>query len=232
MNEFIPMLKPPKENDECFYSKLNVFYPKYGLPNCTAHVEGRWLKLYSRRTGCLHNAGGWVEEAKKLGLEISSVPRLGAIAVWKNPGTKDSGHVAVVEKIEKNGDILTSNSGYTRKQSEYKSMLFYTAVYEANKGYNWTSSKTGKKYELQGFILPPTDLTEKPKKAKVKYFCPLRSGAGHNNQVVCTVRQNTTFALDGQYDIIRNVKWVHGTYTTQNGKVPVTYSGWIEATNI
>ena len=226
----------PKKSNEFYYSNKNVFVEsKYGMPNCTCYALGRYAELTGVFLPIIKgkargNAEDWYDVIRTNGkFEVSDKPRLGAVVCWKCGeilnGKDGAGHVAVVEKIENNGDIVCSNSAYNGTN-------WYEQTFKASQNYAWTSSKTGKKYELQGFILPPVDLIEKPRTAKVKYFCPLRSGAGHNNQVVCTVRQNTTFALDGQYDIIRNVKWVHGTYTAQNNKAPFTYSGWIEATNI
>ena len=146
----------PEKDNEFYYSNKNIFYAcGYGMPNCTAYAHGRYMEICGEDSKCRGNAGNWLSEAKSRGRKTSSSPALGSIAVWKIPGTKDSGHVAVVEGILPNGDIITSNSAY-------KGTLWYEQIFKKSDGYNWISSITGKKYEFQGFILPPKTVSKKP----------------------------------------------------------------------
>ena len=75
--------------------------------------------------------------------DYGDTPKLGAIICFYGGG--DGGHVAVVEKILENGDVLTSNSAYGIPGS-----YFYTQVYSKDAGYNFGS------FTFQGFIYSPT----------------------------------------------------------------------------
>ena len=227
--------KSPEIGDPCFDSNKNIFHREgYPRPNCTTYVQGVWLKVFGIDTYCRHNAGGWIDDAKKAKkYKISMTPKLGAIAVWKIPGTQNDGHVAIVEEIKNNGDIITSNSGWTNKPSEFKTMMWYEAEYIAQKGYNWTSNKSGKYYEFIGFIIPPVTTKEHEALFKVSAPSPLRMGAGKKHRAICAMKKNQTFQFDGQYDIIDQTKWLHGFYITNNEhNVPIRFGGWVEAKNL
>ena len=89
-----------------------------------------------------------IDKAKGEGLEISQTPSLGAIIVWAKGQTHKSedsaGHVAVVEQINSDGSIITSESGYG-------SSAFWTTR-RRNDG-NWGSSSA---YRFLGFIKNPS----------------------------------------------------------------------------
>lgn len=157
--KYEPRLVAPELDNEFYYSNKNIFtacgYGAHdGEGNCTWYAHARYMENFNADSECRGNAGGWVDEIKKKQAnhkttkKISDTPELGAIIVWKNPGTANNGHVAVVEEIYANGDIKTSNSAWN-------STLFYLQKHKKADGYNWKSSKTGKVYEFQGFILPP-----------------------------------------------------------------------------
>lgn len=205
--------KAPSKDNECFYSNKNIFVKcRYPLPNCTTHVEGRCLEEWGEPSGCLHNAGGWIEEAKKAGREISNTPALGAIAVWKIPGTEDSGHVAFTEDVLVNVNIECSNSAS-------KGTLFYMQTFEAAKNYDWTSNITGKKYEFQGFILPPKELLEEERPmittAKVQYR---RDPFDHKTRMQ-DVPKGIRLIYTGRFRVVKKVKWME----VSDG----VHSGWI-----
>ncbi|MDE7229523.1 MAG: hypothetical protein K2N56_03505, partial [Oscillospiraceae bacterium] len=75
-------------------------------------------------------------------------PQLGAVACWRKGKVRNPsdgcGHVAVVEKIEPNGDIITS-------ESDYGGVRFVTRTYKKSSGYNSGA------LVFQGFILPPVE---------------------------------------------------------------------------
>lgn len=114
------------------------------LANCVGYAWGRWRELL----GGFHslsraNAEDWWSKVD--GYERGQVPRVGAVICWREGGTyngKDGmGHVAIVEEVKANGNIITSNSAY--KGSE-----FY--LREIRAPYN-----VGGRFVLQGFIYLP-----------------------------------------------------------------------------
>ena len=79
------------------------------------------------------------------GYERGQTPKLGAVICWRKGNIKNAsdgcGHVAVVEKIDSDGTITTSNSGWN-------STTFYLKTIK--KPY-----EIGGTYHFQGFIYPP-----------------------------------------------------------------------------
>lgn len=94
------------------------------------------------------NAEDFIEAGEELGLEISNIPTLGGIMVWKkgNLGTgKDGvGHVAIVEKIIDTDTIYTSESGY----NSFKFANFIRKNNNGNWGLTWD-------YSFRGCIINP-----------------------------------------------------------------------------
>lgn len=134
-----------------WYSNGNVFYAAgYGLPNCTCYAYGRYAEIQGNEyvfpqlpTG---DAGTWYDNATAL--RRGSIPQLGAVACWQtsDPSTGALGHVAIVEQINNDGSIVTSNSGWN---AEY----FWTETLYPQHQYcsSWMTTPT-RKYYLQGFI--------------------------------------------------------------------------------
>lgn len=137
--KYVPRLKQPEKSDYRYYSNRNIFYAAgYGMPNCTAYAWGRMYELTGTRyTQICGNAGKWIGQAVSSGLKTGSVPKLGAIAVWKSA---NAGHVAVVEEICENGDILTSNSQWHGKE-------FFMKKITKESAYKYAAG-----FELLGFI--------------------------------------------------------------------------------
>lgn len=88
------------------------------LSNCVGYACGRFNEIIGamKYPSLNCNAENFIERAKNTyGLEISSVPTLGGIMVWRKgtlSGNDGAGHVAVVEKIIDSNTIYTSESGY------------------------------------------------------------------------------------------------------------------------
>lgn len=156
-----------------WYSSTNPFYPEYGLPNCTAYAWGRFWEIGDRNgvpepphlpTG---NGGQWFGNV--MGYEVGDKPRLGAVACYGQPG--QDGHVCIVEEILENGDIKTSNSGYSRSPGGVDDpQYFWVDTNPASTEYraNWMVSGG---YVFQGFIYNPYACSpEKPKKKKKSWF--------------------------------------------------------------
>lgn len=88
------------------------------LSNCVGYACGRFNEIIGamKYPSLNCNAENFIERAKNTyGLEISSVPTLGGIMVWRKgtlSGNDGAGHIAVVEKIIDSNTIYTSESGY------------------------------------------------------------------------------------------------------------------------
>lgn len=117
------------------------------IPNCCGLVHGRWLEsqeqtkysIYDKL--CIGDAHSYYKH--KDDYKRGQTPKLGAIICFEKKG--GSGHVAFVEEIKSNGDILTSNSAY-------KGRRFFTKTLKKSKKY-----KYGLNYTLQGFIYSPVE---------------------------------------------------------------------------
>lgn len=89
------------------------------MANCVGYASGRFNEIINDvkgTTGCPYptlncNAVGFKERAEKAGLKTGSTPKVGAIMCWgKNPD--GAGHVAIVEKVNSNNSVYTSESGW------------------------------------------------------------------------------------------------------------------------
>lgn len=145
---FVPRLEAPSNTDKNWIVQSaggnNPCIPVYGnsvLANCTGFVIGRMLELYNSDAYSLpwqENAGQYYPKLVESSTwKRSSKPSLGCIICWSRAG--QAGHVAVVEQINADGSIVTS-------ESAYKSTRFYTQTLYPP-AYTWSSA-----YVLQGFI--------------------------------------------------------------------------------
>ncbi len=110
---------------------------------CVGYAWGRFLEILGG-TSCKlspRNAGLCWGNTKD-GYERGKTPRLGAVICWAKG--KEPGHVAVVEQINSDGSIVTSESGYSSKKD------FWTQ--KRKSGGNWGQSAA---YQFQGFIYNP-----------------------------------------------------------------------------
>ena len=139
-------LNCPSRDNKYYNSNINPFVPAgYGMfqngGNCTCYAYGRFLEI-GKLTYCklsTNNAEEWYLKRTD-GYERGQSPKLGAVICWEGKGSR-AGHVAVVEQINSDGSITTSNSGW-------KSSLFYTQTLKPP--YN-----LGSNYIFQGFIYNP-----------------------------------------------------------------------------
>lgn len=124
------------------YNKYNKRPTKYSvLPNCVGYAFGRYLEYHGLTKANLPtcNAKDWYATAKARGFSCSQTPAAGAIVCFK--GTT-YGHVAFVERVEKNGDIFISESNWGHQ-------IFRNLTLKKTNGYNYSSS-----LKLVGFIAP------------------------------------------------------------------------------
>lgn len=145
-SSFKPRLNDTGIEGSFYWYSQNPFYQSgYGLPNCTCYAWGRFWEI-SDKAGDGSNkptlptgdGGEWFPAVK--GYETGQTAKLGAVMCWSKSG--GAGHVAIVEQILENGDIVTSNSAW-------QSTFFYTKTIYKSEGYDFGS------YNFQGFIYNP-----------------------------------------------------------------------------
>lgn len=145
----------------------------YVLPNCTGYCFGRWITLLGKTPNLsVNQAEVWYTH--KDDYKRGSEPKLGAIICWSKGDAKNyrdgAGHVAVVEEIKDNGNIVLSMSGANSKK------MFW--LEELKPPY-----KYGSGYTLQGFIYPPIEY-EEPKTHYTGEFprLPLKGYLGYKDK--------------------------------------------------
>lgn len=159
-------------NNPYWYSRNPFYLAGYGLPNCTCYAWGRFWEIsdpneeyINRPNLSTGDAGQWFAYTQD-GYERGQTPKLGAVACFSD-NRGGAGHVAIVEEIANNGDIVTSNSAYGGQ-------YFYLSNLSASNGYNTTN------YTFQGFIynsyvaptppIPPTPPIYKKNRYKFVLF--------------------------------------------------------------
>ena len=153
-SNFVPRLDDTGINGNPHYYSRNPFYQSgFGMPNCTCYAWGRFWEIgdpnnlyINEPTLFTGDAGQWYGYTSD-GYARGSTPQLGAVICFDNPGY--AGHVAIVEQIDSNGDIVTSNSAW---QGTY----FYLQTLRASNGYN------DRQYVFQGFIYNPYSFQPQP----------------------------------------------------------------------
>ena len=134
-----------------------LYAPANALANCVGYASGRFneiINIARDTNGCTYkklncNAVGFKERAEAAGLKTGSTPRRGAIMCWgKNPN--GAGHVAIVERVDSNNQVYTSESGWG------SSAIFWNQIRTNNNG-RWGSASA---YYFRCFIYLP----EKKKK--------------------------------------------------------------------
>ena len=126
------------------------------LANCVGYANGRFNEIYNEITGNRSNkyntlncnAENFIERARNAGLEVGQAPRAGAIMCWKKgatlSGSDGAGHVAVVERVNSDGSVYTSESGYG------SSAFWNQTRYNSNGRWG-----IGSGYTFRGFIYNP-----------------------------------------------------------------------------
>lgn len=149
MATFVQRTTAPEESNTYYYADNPFHQSGYGLPNCTCYAYGRFWELAggSRPSLSLRNAENWYGHSD--GYARGQTPKLGAVICWRKGQAGDSsdgaGHVGIVEAVNADGTIVTS-------ESAYNGYLFRTKT-RSNDG-NWGG---GSAYTFQGFIYHPID---------------------------------------------------------------------------
>lgn len=124
------------------------------LANCVGYAWGRFHEIASTSKSMFDpvNAENIFANAKEHGLTTGAEPKLGALIVWQKgatlSGSDGAGHVAVVEQINADGSIVTSESGYNASKP------FWTQNREKGSG-NWGQSAD---YRFLGFVYQPESI--------------------------------------------------------------------------
>lgn len=122
------------------------------LHNCVGYAHSRFHEIAGCTAMNLYdavNAENTFQNAQDHGLKVGAKPALGAVIVWQKgatlSGSDGAGHVAVVEQINSDGSIITSESGYGAKNP------FWTTHRDNSNG-NW-GEENG--YKFLGFVYQP-----------------------------------------------------------------------------
>lgn len=160
MSNFTPRLTKPEAGNKYYNTKANGGYSDAikGKPtdagcdvlsNCVGYAYGRFNEIGGY--GCCKylrpvNAENFIQHAG--GLEVGQTPKLGACMVWRKgaslSGSDGAGHVAIVEEIISDTQIVTSESGWNSYAFRNKTR---------NKGNGNWGAGTG--YTFLGFIYNP-----------------------------------------------------------------------------
>lgn len=118
------------------------------LANCVGYAAARFNEIGNYGKWRYFNYPPNAEDfwTKEPSLKRGQEPKLGAIAVWEGIGSA-AGHVAVIEQINSDGSITTSESGYGCPKP------FWTSRRCKGSG-NWGA---GNDYKFLGFIYQPED---------------------------------------------------------------------------
>lgn len=148
MADFTPRTAAPDSTNAYYYANNPFYQSGYGLPNCTCYAWGRFYELSGTYPALsLRDAENWYGTSD--GYSRGQTPKLGAVICWScgvvGDDSDGSGHVAIVEQINSDGSIVTSNSAYG-------GTLFYTQTLTKESGYTWNAA-----YTFQGFIYNPVN---------------------------------------------------------------------------
>lgn len=157
------------------------------------------------------NAEDWF--GYKDGYKRGSTPRVGAIICWRKGKagySKDgAGHVAFVERVNADGSILISQSGY------YSKTRMWTQTLTKKSGWHCGTGLT-----FQGFIYPPVDLVPATPKSGFKitnYTYPGTLKKGHAFTIQGTI--NSQLGMTRVEIGIVNAKTGKYVYHYDNKKV-------------
>lgn len=150
---FVPRLTAPSETDPNWIMRsaggknpcIRGWNSTGGsvLANCCGYVIGRSLELFGNDAYSLpwqYNAKEYFPNLKESEIwKKSNKPSLGAIICFYRAGSAQGGHVGVVEQINSDGSITTSNSAWEGSR-------FYVETWKPPT-YSWSAN-----YIFQGFI--------------------------------------------------------------------------------
>ena len=170
MSDFTPRLTDAGIVNNPHYYSRNPFYEAgYGMPNCTAYAWGRSWEIADPNNEYINrpplstgNAEDWFNFND--GWERGTAPALGAILCLADGPFSGDGHVCVVEQINDDLSIVTSDS-------EYSGAFFRTVTRYPDNNYIGVAG-----YIFQGFIYNPfAGDTPTPPGDKIKTWLLLKA---------------------------------------------------------
>ena len=174
------------------------------IPNCVGYAWGRFYEILGKAPRLSRgNAEMWFGTVD--GYKRGQTPKLGAVICWRKGkagwASDGAGHVAIVEKVNDDGSIVISESGY-------KAFRFRTRVLRP-------PYAIGSAYVFQGFIYnPAVKDAAKGKKYKALGNMKFRAKPDLDSTVLDTVEKGTV--LTGTVD--KN-GWLKTTYNGKTGYV-------------
>lgn len=175
------------------------------IPNCVGYAWGRVYEIIGKRpTVSRRNAEDWYGYTAD-GCQRSKTPTLGAVVCWAKgkvgDGSDGAGHVAIVEEIKANGDIVTSNSGYN-------STRFWTQTFTKASGYGMNG------YTFQGFIIPQGIPAAQPAPSTGATSGTTASGNNKTVNYLVRVKISDLYIRTGPSNLVANKGFIPiGTYT-------------------
>lgn len=236
MTKYTPRLSSPSSSNKNFIHYSNGGYNRCieiengsCLPNCVGYSWGRWRELLGENPRLSRsNAENWWGYTSD-GYKRGQAPKLGAVICWRKGRVGDesdgAGHVAVVEQIKSNGDIVTSESVYGGERFRTKSYTKASDYYLA------------KGYVFQGFIYIPIEFETEKTYSKGDYrvtdasLLNVRTGASTSYRKKA-YKEFTKNAQKQIYDLVRykadgyvmGVEFTVSQVKNNWGKTP---SGWV-----
>lgn len=229
---FKPRTTKPTTNNKYYIRKANGGYSDAiaGSPtdkecnvlsNCVGYAYGRFNEI-GGYGACKYlapvNAENFIQY--KGSLEVGQKAKLGACMVWRKgatlSGSDGAGHVAIVEKIISDTEIVTS-------ESAWGGPAFYTKTRKKGNG-DWGM---GSAYTFLGFIYNPAECCkETPKPEKIAYTL-VTDIKGYNSSADAKARKNakTTLKKGTYYMYYKYPKGYNGMYNIT--KNPETPGSWI-----
>ncbi len=150
---FTPRFTEPRKDNK-YYISIGEGGWNPGIPrkkgsslwfaNCVFYALGRFAEIWGVWLESV-NAEDFIGSAKRLGHKVSQKPSVGALIVWGKGvvgnGVDGAGHVACVEKINDDGSIVISQSGWSASKPFWTQTIQPTWYY-------------GDGYNFLGFIMP------------------------------------------------------------------------------
>lgn len=132
------------------------------LPNCTGWATGRFNEL-GKYGKCKYlgntDAENYIYYVKSQKLKLGQTPKVGACMVWEGKGN-NKGHVAIVEQVINNNEVITSESGWDKNKS------YWTQTRKKGTNGRWGE---GASHLFKGFIYNPA-IPDKINLPKRGYF--------------------------------------------------------------
>lgn len=237
IKKFVPRLTRPEAGNKYYITKDaggysnaikgNPMDPKCNvLSNCVGYADGRGNEIAEDPTMSFLapvNAERFYDVAIEQGHPVEQTPSLGATMVWQKGATREptgkdgAGHVAVVEQIINDEEVITSESGYGCQNP------FWTQTRKKGTG-NWGA---GPDYKFLGFIRnPAVAASTKPVNNTTKldkpYLVRLEKGTGIYSITGVVVVQISTITVSTKYTIVEEMT----IKDTKYGKLK-SGAGWV-----